>query len=125
MQNDTRASSALLRRELETCLIAMAASEVTASTTERVMPVIERFCEFLGSHGVVALRLASPSIAESFVRARLQSGLIASGATMHDRRSTLRLLFRFARRLGRPAGLINRLGWWRGCSSSRRASRVG
>ena len=100
MQNDTRASFALLRRELETCLIAMAASEVAASTTERVTPVIERFCEFLGSHGVVALRLASPSIAESFVRARLQSGLIASGATMHDRRSTLRLLFRFARRLG-------------------------
>lgn len=60
------------------------------------------FAEVVG--GVDRLADVTPELATRFVVSRLSSGMVASVSTMHDRRSTLRLLFRIARRLGLTPG---------------------
>ena len=99
MRDIRRARSAALRDALVSCLAAMAAGGLAATTTERVAPVVYRFGSYATSLGVQELRHVSAQIAEGFIRSRLETGLVASTATMHDRRSSLRLVFRFARRL--------------------------
>lgn len=90
--------------EVDACIAALAES-VAACSVDRIEPVIRRFATFVRVSGQ-ADRLAdiAADLAGDFVRSRLTSGLPASAATMHDRRSSIRLLFQVARRLGFAAG---------------------
>ena len=70
------------------------------STVARIAPTVSRFAEFVEGRGVKHLRHVSIEIAAAFIRSRLDSGLAPTPATMHDRRSSLRLVFRVGRELG-------------------------
>ena len=66
----------------------------------RVVELVSRFCVFCEQGvGVCSLREVSASRAEAFIHAPTATGEPAP-ATIHLRRSTLRLLFRTARELG-------------------------
>ena len=94
-----------LDAELDACMAWLLLDPGSLRTVARIAPVVDHFARFtrLGSK-VVRLGDVTTEVATGFVRSRLGSGLPASVATMHDRRSTLRLLFRIARRLDLAAG---------------------
>lgn len=79
----------------EACLAAM---RLTGKSVGRVAPTIHRFAAFCEQEGIDQFQEVNLSIVESFVNSRLTSGLSAGLSTRHNRRSALRLLFRFARR---------------------------
>jgi integrase/recombinase XerC len=61
---------------------------------------LDRASEFFTNREIEILADVRPVDAGEFVMSRLDSGLPASVAVLHNRRSALRLLFRIARRLG-------------------------
>jgi integrase len=72
---------------------------LSAQSLPRVDDLLERFCGYCRKGaGIDSLRDVDASIARRFVTARTSSGEPAA-ATMHLRRSTLRLVFRTAREL--------------------------
>lgn len=94
-----------LDAELACCRVACEAGAVTPATLQRVWPVVERFAVFVRARvQCPSLGAVSPGDVDGFVRARLLSGRPATLLTMHDRRATVRLLFRVARGLGIVTG---------------------
>ncbi len=99
-----RTVATAFEQELERCT-AVIAEGLTAGTVERIAPTIEKFHQFvLTACGARVLAEIGSSEVDVFVRACLAGGSSPSVATMHNRRSTLRLLFRTARRLGLMPG---------------------
>jgi integrase len=90
----TRSSS--LQLVLAKC---MQSGEIADSAVRRVEPTLQRAVEFLEGRHVSDLGDVLPAHASAFVHSRLDSGLVASVAVLHNRRAALRLLFRVARRL--------------------------
>ena len=76
-------------------------AEVTALRNESTWV---RFTTFAQGCGAKGLDEVTPTLADSFVRSRTSEGAGASTATMHNRRTSLRVLFRTARRLGLAEG---------------------
>lgn len=87
-------------RELKRCIDGMTGRGMQLSTVARVAPTVARFGEFAACQGVSGIRGISTDVAAGFIHSRLDSGLAATPATMHDRRSSLRLVFGVARELG-------------------------
>jgi integrase/recombinase XerC len=83
--------------DLERC---MRSGEISETAIRRVEPTLHRAVGFFEHRSVGSLADVQPDDARDFVRSRLESGLPASVAVLHNRRSALRLLFRVARRLG-------------------------
>lgn len=74
--------------------------QLTGQTTRRVDEIVGRFETFLArAYGIEVIEAVRAEHAEAFVKAKGRSG-DPSTATMHLRRSALRLFFRFARDLG-------------------------
>ena len=96
---DCRSDVVGLGTELELCLAELAspANEATFGRTESTWA---RFETFATSNGTRLLADVTPTLTASFLRSRTSQDTPASTATMHNRRTTLRLLFRTARRLG-------------------------
>lgn len=97
--SDCRSGAVGLGAELQLCLVELAATNSDA-TLERIGSAWTRFEEFASRTGVECLAGVQPSLAASFVRSRTSADAPAGTATMHNRRTSLRLLFRMARRLG-------------------------
>lgn len=97
--SDCRSGAVGLDAELQLCLVELAATNSDA-TFVRVGSSWTRFGEFAARHGVKTLGHVAPILAASFVRSRTSADAPAETATMHNRRTALRLLFRTARRLG-------------------------
>ncbi len=73
---------------------------LSAQSQPRVIALVERFCAFATrAFAIDSLQKVSLHVAKAFVRAPSAAGQ-PSVATMHLRRSVLRLLFRTARELG-------------------------
>jgi integrase/recombinase XerC len=77
----------------------MQGGEVPDSAVRRVEPTLQRAVDFFEGRGLSSLGAVRPVDASDFVQSRLDSGLPASIAVLHNRRAALRLLFRVARRL--------------------------
>jgi integrase/recombinase XerC len=86
-----------LAEAVGTCLASLL---VGGPSVARVAPTIRRFVAFCDRNGVTTLQTTTSADVESFVKSRLDSGLVASISTRHNRRSAVRLLFRTARREG-------------------------
>jgi integrase/recombinase XerC len=82
---------------LEQCL---QSGEIADSAVRRVEPTLQRAIGFFELRGLSGLGGVRPTHASDFIHFRLDSGLPASIAVLHNRRAALRLLFRVARRLG-------------------------
>ena len=95
MSNRTHPSGMAL--DLERC---MRSGEISETAIRRVEPTLQRAVGFFERRGVGSLAEVQPDDASDFVHSRLESGLPASVAVLHNRRAALRLLFRVARRLG-------------------------
>lgn len=75
-------------------------SALSPQSAPRFDDLVARFVDFCGAgHGLGSLAELTPAIAAEFVTASTREGR-PSIATQHLRRSSLRLLFRFARELG-------------------------
>lgn len=96
---DCRSDAVGLDAELRLCLDELAASN-SDTTFMRVGSSWTRFGEFASHSGIETLGDVDPILAAAFVRARTSAAASAGTATMHNRRTSLRLLFRTARRLG-------------------------
>ncbi len=94
MSNRTRSPS--LQPVLAQC---MQSGEVSDSAVRRVEPTLQRAVDFFDGRGLSSLGAVRPVDASDFVHSRLDSGLAASIAVLHNRRAALRLLFRVARGL--------------------------
>lgn len=78
---------------------------MSVATLLRVWPMMLRFVGFVSATSTVSsLEHVDPSLVALFLRARLVSGRPPTLATMHDRRTTIRLLYRLARRIGIVSG---------------------
>jgi len=70
-------------------------------STSRVRRTVRRFASFAEEASrTPGLDEVTPGDADAFIRARTSTGQVPTTATMHHRRSSLRLLFRMARLLG-------------------------
>lgn len=94
---DRRTAAPPVVRQLDSALASLHAASA-GSTISRIAPTATRLGMFLERSGITCLTQVTPEVAGAFVVSRLSSGRPPSVATMHDRRSTLRLLFRAARR---------------------------
>jgi integrase len=97
-----RVTSAL-RAELDLALADLCRSSVLSEQSQRrVHPLLERFCSFAEtSAGAGSLADVTPGVVDGFVRAlTVRERSAPSAATMHARRSAVRLLFRTGRQLG-------------------------
>ena len=94
MNHGTRSSS--LQLALAQC---MQSDAIADSAVRRVQPTLRRAVDFFERRGASGLGEIRPPDASDFVHSRLDSGLPASLAVLHNRRAALRLLFRVARRL--------------------------
>lgn len=83
--------------DLERC---MRSGEISETAIRRVEPTLHRAISFFEHRRICSLAEVQPNDASEFVHSRLESGLPASIAVLHNRRAALRLLFRVARRLG-------------------------
>ena len=83
--------------DLERCT---RSGEVSETAICRVEPTLHRAVGFFERRGIGALAEVQLDDASDFVHSRLESGLPASVAVLHNRRAALRLMFRVARRLG-------------------------
>ena len=95
MSNRTHPSGMAL--DLERCT---RSGEVSETAICRVEPTLHRAVGFFERRGIGALAEVQLDDASDFVHSRLESGLPASVAVLHNRRAALRLMFRVARRLG-------------------------
>ncbi len=77
-----------LQADIDLCLSALLRESRSVSTVTRVAPALGQFAQF-APHVGGTNRLAdvTAELAHAFVPSRLGSGLPASVATMHDRRS--------------------------------------
>ncbi|MEZ5170674.1 MAG: hypothetical protein R3A49_08015 [Acidimicrobiia bacterium] len=70
----------------------------------RIIDLLARFSDFcVAGHNLERLFDAEPNVVEEFVRTRV-AGDVPAAATMHMRRSAIRLLFRIGRELGVATG---------------------
>ena len=97
--SECRSGAVGLDAEMQLCLVELAATNSDA-TLMRVGSSWTRFGEFAARHDVQGLGQVAPTLAASFVQSRTSADSPAGTATMHNRRTALRLLFRTARRLG-------------------------
>jgi integrase len=88
-----------LEAELDRCSSTMIGESVPA-TSDRTARMWSRFGTFAAASGVASLGEAGPAVAAAFVRSPTSEGVRPGIQTMHNRRTTMRLLFRTARRLG-------------------------
>jgi integrase len=91
-----------LRADLEAVVGDLRGSSVLSEQSlRRLQPLFERFCLFVeSSAGIELLADATPAMVDQFVRARTARERSAPAtATMHLRRSAVRLLFRTGRKL--------------------------
>lgn len=96
-------SLSALRAELDAVLADLCDSSVLSEQSlRRLQPLLERFCSFVESSARVdSLAAVTPAVVDRFIQARTTRERSApSPATMHTRRSAVRLLFRTGRRLG-------------------------
>lgn len=102
---ERRCGSSRLSAEIDECLLALAREATPVQTVTRAAPVMRRFSDFVGASSKLE-RLAdvTPEVAMQFIHSRLECGLQPSLATQHERRATVRLLFRVARRVGIAIG---------------------
>jgi site-specific recombinase XerD len=102
MEEATRPSGLASLLEVEKAAVVdrlRSTGALSVQSFPRVIDVISRFCSFSQqAFGVESLASTSADVAAAFVHARTANGDPAL-ATMHLRRSTLRLLFRTARQL--------------------------
>jgi hypothetical protein len=92
-------------RELAQCRQEAELSDLSPSTLRRIWPLMERFVAFvIATVSAKSLDEVHPDVVAAFLSARLISGRPPTLATMHDRRTTIRLLFRLARRVGLVTG---------------------
>ena len=96
--SDCRSGVEQLDAELQLCLADLKAS-ATDSTFTRIVACWWRFGSFVTKTAAGSLDDVTPVMAATFVRSRTSSGSPPGIATMHNRRTSLRLLFRTARRL--------------------------
>ena len=101
--SDCRSDVVGLDAELRLCLVELAAANSEA-TIVRIGSSWTRFGEFAARSRITALANVHPTLATAFVRARTSMESQPGTATMHNRRTSLRLLFRTARRLGLAGG---------------------
>jgi integrase len=87
-----------LEMELQLCLAALAETGTIASVN-RVTAMWTRFKLFVAAKRATSLSEVNPAIAVAFVASRTSAGATPSNQTMHNRRTSVRLLFRTARRL--------------------------
>ena len=89
-----------LQRDQDAVLARLADSQALSDQSlPRITELIERFCAFgKRAFDIAALAEVTPVQAAAFVQAPMSAGEV-SAATMHLRRSALRLLFRLAREL--------------------------
>src|SRR5258706_2565045 len=94
-----------LSAEVDECLLTLARGAAPVQTVARVAPVMRRFSDFVNaSWKLDRLADVTPEVAMLFIQSRLECGLQPSLPTQHERRATLRLLFRVARRSGMANG---------------------
>jgi integrase/recombinase XerC len=88
--------------EVDAVVAELVTSQVLSEQSlRRVTPLLERFRWFATAADSARLVDVTPALAERFVRARTSTQRAApSAATMHARRSAVRLLFRVGRQLG-------------------------
>lgn len=88
--------------EVDAVVAELVTSQVLSEQSlRRITPLLERFCWFATAADSTCLAEITPAVAERFVRARTSKQRAApSAATMHARRSAVRLLFRIGRQLG-------------------------
>lgn len=92
-----------LRVDLDVVLTDLCVSSVVSEQSlRRLQPLLERFCRFAESSARVgSLAEVTPAVVDRFVHAQTtRERLAPTPATMHARRSAVRLLFRTGRRLG-------------------------
>jgi integrase len=92
-----------LDAELHRCSSTMINDSVPA-TADRTTRMWSRFSTFAAASGVTSLGEVEPTVADAFVRSPTSEGTRPGIQTMHNRRTSLRLLFRTARRLGLVGG---------------------
>jgi integrase/recombinase XerC len=97
--SDCRSDVVGLSAELEFCIIELATT-ITETTAARTESTWARFARFVSNSGVRSLADVTPELTSSFVRSRTSQDVQAGTATLHNRRTSLRLLFRTARRVG-------------------------
>src|SRR3954467_7321928 len=98
-----RADPAWSPRELAEFTIdrLLAGGDLAPASAERLFDLIRRFGVFAErAFALIRAREIKPMHAEAFVRAPTAAGAASSAATMHLRRTALRLMFREARRHG-------------------------
>src|SRR5947209_3463754 len=78
----------------------MTTARFTEQSAHRLLQLMSRFASFAETSGVDDAATIAPDLVEGFVRARSRSLQVPSPATMHLRRSAVRLLFQEGRRLG-------------------------
>jgi integrase/recombinase XerC len=79
---------------------AMKMGSFSEESTTRLLDLMARFVAFANGSGVVEVEAVSASLVESFVHSRARDGTKPAVATMHFRRTAVRLLFGEGRRLG-------------------------
>lgn len=90
-----------LEREVGIARAALLDGQSTVAQGERTRSIIDRFVAFAeGGHGIGSLAEVSPSLVQAFIRAPKGDLAPPSVATMHWRRTALRLLFRAGREVG-------------------------
>src|SRR5680860_163784 len=91
-----------LRADLDAVVADLCDSSVLSEQSlRRLQPLLERFGWFAeSSAGVDSLAAITSDVVDRFVRARTRERTAPSPATMHARRSAVRLMFRAGRQLG-------------------------
>lgn len=90
-----------LEREVSIARAALLDGQVTVAQGERTRSIIDRFVAFAeGGHGIGSLAEVSPALVSAFIWAPKVDLSAPTVATMHWRRTALRLLFRAAREVG-------------------------
>lgn len=90
---------AALEGELVRCLSGLRTT-ISPASVARLEPTWARFAAFAAASGADSFADVTPAMAAAFVTSRTTSSGRPSTATMHNRRTSVRLLFGTARRLG-------------------------
>lgn len=97
--SDCKSRANRLDSELLRCLSDPSAV-IAPSSFVRLEPTWSRFVTFAARSGAHSFVDVTPAIAAAFVTSRTTSSGRPSTVTMHNRRTSVRLLFGIARRLG-------------------------
>jgi integrase len=101
--SDCTSGTTRLSAEVQRCRSELSATAAEA-TGPRIASTWLRFETFAVGGMAKSLADVTPALVDSFVRSRTDEGTAASTSTMHNRRTSLRVLFRTARRLGLTDG---------------------